>query len=757
MSIRVAFSVWTAIATLVSGYQSGSEDDRVESRGYIIEFSESHGLSARDEILSSLPDLNITKTFESPVFTGASVETTLQDIDALRLTAGIANVWYNEEVHLLAPVVAPRQAVLNETDHAVHWATGVEQLHAQGVLGEGVKVGVVDTGVQYTHTALGGGLGPGFKVAGGWDFVGDGGWPATGSPKVPDADPMDYQGHGTHVAGILLGEAASGWMGVAPRATMHSYKVFGRTSGSTTTETIIDAFLKAYEDGMDIITASIGGRGGFSENAWAVVANRIAEQGVVVTIGAGNSGEGGPYYASSGSSGEYVLAVASAEVKKGTTAGGDKIQPSYFTSWGGLYDLSVKPDITAPGTDIYSTYIGDSNNVFSLLSGTSMATPYIAGVAALYISANGGRSTHGKGFAKQLAMSIMATGNSLPWLRYSDRTAIPSSIAPVHQVGGGLVNATGVINSTMQLELQRFGLNDTLHLQGTQVVKLTNTGTTAASYTFDYESWAGFEMLLVNPEDTAETPRIRSGREMEPMELSPSVQVPGAVELQPGQSTELEFSFTLPPVANEENLPVYSGRVIVKSGDGESAAVMYQGLAFNLREQMRNPYAGTYPWLRSTLANTNKTTFSFNLSAAAQDFPKMFMKLKWGTREVRWDLYNTEFEETRDWQYPPVAGENGYIGSIAPWSSSGSVSSFKPGVHDSNATFNLPVVNEARNALTSGGFTTSYWWFGKLANGSYIVPGNYTMRFATLVPFADPIYSDSWSGMTTSITILPQI
>lgn len=733
--------------------------------------SQSNGLNARDEILSSLPDLNITKTFESPVFTGASVKTTLQDIDALRLRAGIANVWYNEEVHLLAPVVAPRQAG-NETAHAVHWATGVDQLHAQGVFGDGVKVGVVDTGVQYTHAALGGGIGPGFKVAGGWDFVGDSGWPAAGAPKVPDADPMDYQGHGTHVAGILLGEAASGWMGVAPRATMHSYKVFGRTSGSTTTETIMEAFLRAYEDGMDVITASIGGRGGFSENAWAVVANRIAEEGVVVTIGAGNSGEGGPYYASSGSSGEYVLAVASAEVKKGTAAG-DKIQPSYFTSWGGLYDLSVKPDITAPGTDIYSTYIGEGDNVFSLLSGTSMATPYIAGVAALYISANGGRSTRGKGFAKELAMSIMATGSPLPWLRYSDRTAVPSFVAPVHQVGGGLVNATAAVRSTMQLELQRFGLNDTLHFRGSQVVKLTNTGATAASYTFDHEDWAGFEMLLVNDADTAETPRIRSGREMEPMKLSPSVQVPGAVELQPGQSTNVEFAFALPPVANEANLPVYSGRVIVRSV-GQSAAVVYQGLAFDLREQMRNPYAGTYPWLRSTLSNTNKTTyvhervtwqnksdfskqklttsasrFSFDLSAAAQDFPKVFMKLKWGTREVRWDvsrvpeqafcvfqgppctnlrqqLYNTEFEEARDWQYPPVAGQNGYIGSVAPWASSGSVSSFKPGVHDANATFDLPVVNEARNALTSGGFTTSYWWFGKLANGSYIVPGNYT-------------------------------
>lgn len=565
--------------------------------------------------MSSLPDLELTKSFESPLFTGASIETTQKNADHLRALPGIANVWYNEELQLLAPVVAPRQAELNETEHAVHWATGVEELHAEGILGEGVKIGVVDSGVQYTHTALGGGFGPGFKVAGGWDFIGDGDWPATGAPKMPDADPMDHDGHGTHVAGILLGAAASssssGWTGVAPRATMHAYKVIGR-GGSTTTETIIDAFLRAYEDGMDVITASIGGRGGFADNAWAVVADRIAAEGVVVTIGAGNAGQGGPYYASSGSSGAYVLAVASAEVKRagggGAATTADKIQPSYFTSWGGLYDLSVKPDISAPGTDIYSTFIGASNNEFFLMSGTSMATPYIAGVAALYISAHGGRAVHGKDFAKQVAMDIMATGESLPWLRYSDRTAVPSSRAPVHQVGGGLVNATRALQSTVGLELTRFGLNDTAHFRDTQTVRLTNKGNDTATYTFEHEAWSGFDMLLVSATDTAETPRIRSGQEMEPKTLEASVQVPPTVELPPGQSTDVSFRFALPPGADEANLPAYSGRVVVKSANGSWAAVPYQGLAFSLKEQMRNPFAGSYPWLRSTTAYSNKTT-----------------------------------------------------------------------------------------------------------------------------------------------------
>ncbi|EEB90703.1 hypothetical protein MPER_11053 [Moniliophthora perniciosa FA553] len=56
---------------------------------------------------------------------------------------------------------------------STHVMTGVDKLHAQGITGEGIKIGVIDTGVDYMHPALGGGFGPGFKIAGGYDFVGD--------------------------------------------------------------------------------------------------------------------------------------------------------------------------------------------------------------------------------------------------------------------------------------------------------------------------------------------------------------------------------------------------------------------------------------------------------------------------------------------------------------------------------------------------------------------------------------------------------
>ena len=83
---------------------------------------------------------------------------------------------------------------------------------------------------------------------------------------------------------------------------------------------------------------------------------------------------------------------------------------NYFTSWGGLYDLSIKPDIAAPGGDILSTWPTDS---WAVASGTSMATPYVAGVAALYIGQYGGRKTNPHFNSTELIMKIISSGDSI--------------------------------------------------------------------------------------------------------------------------------------------------------------------------------------------------------------------------------------------------------------------------------------------------------------------------------------------------------
>ncbi|KAK1569702.1 peptidase S8/S53 domain-containing protein [Colletotrichum navitas] len=175
------------------------------------------------------------------------------------------------------------------------------------------------------------------------------------------------------------------------------------SQGSTDSATLIEAFLTAYDDG-------VGGSSGWAEEVWALVASILVEQGVVVTISAAKSGSQGPFYSSSGSSGKNVLAIASADVPTVETT-----RASAFTSWGLLNDLSVKPDVAAPGGSIYSAYI---DNRWITMSGPSMSCPYVAGAAALCISALGGRQVHGKGFTSALIKQIIA--NARPLTYYQD-------------------------------------------------------------------------------------------------------------------------------------------------------------------------------------------------------------------------------------------------------------------------------------------------------------------------------------------------
>ncbi|KAL0944808.1 serine endopeptidase [Colletotrichum truncatum] len=850
------------------------------ARSFIIEYTKNSAKARRDVTLAS--DIKIVKDFETDVFSGASIETDTHNIDTLQSLAGVARVWPNTRV-TLSPVEG-LQSIEEAAakDYSSHNTTGVSKLHEKGIFGQGVKIGVVDSGTWYRHPALGGGFGPGFKVAGGYDFVGNGIWPY--EDKAPDDDPLDQMGHGTHVSGIIAGKTDF-WTGVAPEATLYSYKVFSQVD-ATDDATLIESFLRAYTDGVDIITASIGGPSGWSTGAWAEVASRLVEEGVVVTIANGNSGAAGPFFASSGSSGENVLAVASVEtetfpaspfeltstldgkteivkagylpstyyfssevtdwpivplnfdttdpadgcepypegtrrlegviplVRRGTCtfstkqanlvalgaeyiliynndgplitpstdsdegliglitaaagasiidtvkAGGNVTadfsinpeqivgleypaggRPNTFTSWGGTYDLQIKPDIAAPGGQIFSTYL---DNTYALLSGTSMATPYVAGVAALYISAHGGRSVHGKGFAKALHQRIISSGTSLPW---SDGTATDYGFsAPVAQVGNGLINAFKVVNYTTSLTFEKIALNDTHFFSRYHDVTVTNNGAKDVSYKFSYEAAAGVEILGWYPfvEPYAGERRLKSFSELTPKSLPVAVSVPRDFTLKPGESKTVSVNFPNPDNLgwNSSALPIYSGKVIVTGNSGEQLSVPYFGLGANLKTEVSPIYRPTYPF-----TTQRDYVYSFDLSTSVRDYPIIYSKLIWGTREVRWDIYEAGWTE-RQWEYPPVPGKNGYIGPATSHVVTGSVSYFDPNVYDPDDTWTYPKVDLYRNAQTQASYH-EFWWFGKLGNGSQIELGNYTMRFATLKPFGNPKASDNWEVFKT--------
>ncbi|KAI6428914.1 hypothetical protein MCOR21_005284 [Pyricularia oryzae] len=866
------------------------------ARSFIIEYAGAGGRSAKQRRqtaeIASTDGIKVVKAFDSDIFTGASIETATYNVDDLERLPGVVRVWLNEEVKL-APLQDQRAAAVGDAlEYTTHNVTGVSKLHDQGLFGKGVKVGVVDTGIWYDHPALGGGFGAGFKVAGGWDFVGDGNYPISG-PKAPDDDPIDSNGHGTHVAGIVAGKT-EGWTGVAPEAELYAYKVFSQ-AGSTDSATLIESFLRAYEDGMDIITASIGGANGWSNNAWAEVASRLVEEGVVVTISAGNSGAIGPFYGSSGSSGRNVIAVASVStallpvypfeatftpaggssdtvkvgyipardyfpptvvdwpivslsldptatadgctpyppgtpslqgkiplVRRGTCSfqikqenlaalgaqyiliynnespittpgtsnyttliamipaesgvsiietlksGGNVTadfstvpeipvglpysegnRPNTFTSWGALYDLQLKPDIAAPGGQIFSTWV---DGTYNIISGTSMACPYVAGVAALYISAKGGRSVQGKGFARVLSRRIISSGVALPW---SDGTSRDYNFAaPPAQVSTGLIDAFKVLEYDTQLEFNKMELNDTRYFSRYHDVTVTNQGSSPVSYKFSSQPAAGVDTVTWGPAAVGRgvTQRIRTFDQLTPRAYEPVVSLPRDFTLRPGESKRVSVNFGNPDTLgwNASALPLYGGKVVVAGSNGEVLSVPYMGVGADLRNQLGSIVETGFPYVVSGLNNTlieDKNWFTFNLSLGSQDFPKSTIKLLWGTRQIRWDIFEPTWTE-RNWVYPPVVGENGYVGTATQHVKSSAGAFFDPSLDDPDQASPFPILDVARTQLPS---VYQSWWLGKLGNGSQIAEGRYMMRVAVLKPFGNPRAADNWDVLRTPV------
>lgn len=118
-------------------------------------------------------------------------------------------------------------------------------------------------------------------------------------------------GHGTHVSGTIAAQVNEfGFTGAAPGVTLGAYRVFG-CDGSASNDVLIEAYIQAFEAGSNIITASIGGPSGWSEDPWAVVVSRIVAAGVPCTVSTGNAGAEGLFYASTASNGKRVTSVAS--------------------------------------------------------------------------------------------------------------------------------------------------------------------------------------------------------------------------------------------------------------------------------------------------------------------------------------------------------------------------------------------------------------------------------------------------------------
>lgn len=416
-------------------------------------------------------------------------------------------------------------------------------------------------------------------------------------------------------------------------------------------------------------------------------------------------------------------------------------KPSIFTSWAGLYDLQQKPDIAAPGGNIFSAW---SDGGYSTISGTSMACPYVAGVAALWISAHGGRETHGNDFALKLHQRIISSGVSVPW--YDGTLTNFGYPAPPAQVGNGLLNAWKIVNyNATRLEFNKIALNDTRYFNRYHDITIINEGTEDVSYTWSVEHGGGLEAIGRFPNASGQqVKRIKLFSQLRPLTLEARVTLPKSFKLKAGEKKTVSVNFDNPDKLGwtAANLPVYGGKVFLSSSVGEQLSVPFFGVGADLRRELTPLSEAGFPVSVSGTGNvpiTQDSSYSFDLSVSAQDFPKILSKLLWGSREVRWDVYQSGWTE-RKWQYPPVIGQNGYVGTVAAWAGGNSVAVFDPDLYDPDETFSFPIQDTFRNVAE----TTRYYWFGKLGNGTQIANGKYVVRFAALKPFGNAKASDAW-------------
>ena len=255
----------------------------------------------------------------SVTFNGFALSVVGSDLAAVAGTSHVSFVYESRQAQALDDdtnaAMGVNQALWNSTS-----ASG------RKLDGTGTAIGIIDTGIDYTHPDLGGAKFPNAKVVGGYDFADD------------DGDPMDVQGHGTHVAGIA---AADGKVqGVAPKAKLYAYKVFSDQGGGAADGDIIAALDRSVRDHCTVVNLSLGTSGGTADTPENEAINNAVKAGVVVVAATGNSGPRNPetnWPLGSPATALNAIAVAASndgpypvvEIVTPTGTGLDKIMGSY--------------------------------------------------------------------------------------------------------------------------------------------------------------------------------------------------------------------------------------------------------------------------------------------------------------------------------------------------------------------------------------------------------------------------------------------
>jgi subtilisin family serine protease len=299
----------------------------------------------------AVTDAQVTHSLKRFPFTALRVRP--GDIDALSRDDTVEYIWPDLPVHTCLDVSVPRIQVPSVWD--------------AGFRGEGIRIGIVDTGIDPSHDDFEG------RVVAMTSYVG--------------GDGTDDNGHGTHVASIAAGTgAASGgtYKGVAPGASLYTAKVLD-AYGSGTMSGVMAGIEWAVDQSVHVINLSLGSDGPCDgTDALSTLCDEVVQQfGIVVCAAAGNAGPGASTVGSPGCA-RWVITIGAVD---------DADNVTNFSSRGPTSDGRVKPDIVFPGAGIVAAQ-ADGTALGTVvapgyveLSGTSMATPHAAGSVALLLQA----------------------------------------------------------------------------------------------------------------------------------------------------------------------------------------------------------------------------------------------------------------------------------------------------------------------------------------------------------------------------------
>ncbi|GAX91575.1 peptidase S8 [Effusibacillus lacus] len=301
-------------------------------------------------------------------FHGFAAELTKGQIDALQKMPFVKQVEYDMPVEVTMNTA--KTWFGSEKASTDFGLTGDRDGNPTSYSKNDVVVAIIDTGIDGAHADLDGG-----KIIGWKDLVNN------------QTTPYDDNGHGTHVGGIVAGtgEGNAAYKGVAPGAALVGIKVLDkRGSGSMST---VDAGINwAIQNkdvyGIKVINLSLGTSGSSDgTDSTSTAVNTAFANGILPVVAAGNSGPARYTIGSPGAATDALTVGAFADV------GENGFNVTDFSSRGPTKDNRIKPDIMAPGFNITAPKT-NSTNLYITYSGTSMATPFTAGVAALMLDAN---------------------------------------------------------------------------------------------------------------------------------------------------------------------------------------------------------------------------------------------------------------------------------------------------------------------------------------------------------------------------------